>query len=148
MNSFYSALLAIGLLLVVGSSHAQQSQTFGNFEVHYNTINSDQITPQVAKGYGIKRSASRALVTITVIDTSQGASGTPIKAAVTVEAVNLTGQLREVEMREIIEPDNAIYYIGELPIHNLETYSFSASVKVPDESKPFELKFRQQFYTE
>lgn len=148
MKRFNSVLVALGLLLVVTSSHAQQSHTFGHYIVHYNTINSDQIEPQVAKSYGIKRSASRALVTITVIDTSQGVSGTPINASVTVEAVNLTGQRRDIDIREIIEPEEAVYYIGELPIHNLETYSFSASVKVPDESKPFEVKFRQQFYTE
>jgi len=148
MNRFNSVLMVFGLLLAVTNGQAQQSHAFGHYVVHYNTINSDQIEPQVAKSYGIKRSANRALVTITVIDTSQGASGTPINASVTVEAVNLTGQRRDIDIREIIEPEEAVYYIGELPIHNLETYSFSASVKVPDENKPFELKFRQQFYTE
>jgi len=51
-------------------------------------------------------------------------------------------------MREISEPDGGLYYIGELPIHNMENYNFRITVSVEGEAKPFELEFRQQFYTE
>ena len=148
MNLRHPVLLGLIMLLLSGSVTAQQAETFGNYVVHYNAINSDQIPAQVAQAYGIRRSSSRALVTITVVDMSGGETGEAIPADVTVSAVNLTGQRREVDMREVIESDDAIYYVGEMPIHNLENYNFSVTAKVEDVARPFELSFRQQFYTE
>jgi len=148
MKLLLSSLLASGLLFQACDCLAQQSETFGRYEIHYNVINSSLIPAQVAQGYGIQRSSSRALVNITVVDTEQGESGTPLHADVSTDTINLTGQRREVEMREIVDPDGAIYYIGELPVHNLETYNFTVNVKLKGEPKPFELKFRQQFFTE
>ena len=141
-------LTALSLMALSGNLDAQQAQQFGHYSIHYNAINSNLIPAQVAQGYGIKRSASRAIVNITVMDTSAGEPGQPINAQVTAQAVNLTGQRRDIEMREISEPDGGLYYIGELPIHNMENYNFRISVAVEGEAKPFDLEFRQQFYTE
>ena len=46
------------------------------------------------------------------------------------------------------DPEGAIYYIGELPVHNLETYNFTVEVQPEGEADPLIVKFRQQFYTE
>jgi len=148
MTRILPICFALAVLCLPLAATAQQSETFGNYEVHYNTLNADQIPAQVAQGYGIRRSANRALLNITVIEKSAGGAGTAVKAGVTATAINLTGQRRDIEMREILEGDDAIYYIGELPIHNMETYNFTVQVKLDQEPKPFELKFRQQFYTE
>ena len=142
------ALFAFGLLIHGSVCEAQQSEVFGKYQVHYNVINTNLLPAQVAQGYGIQRSSSRAMVNITVLDTSQGENGTPLSAEVTANSINLTGQRRNIEMREINDAEGAIYYIGELPIANMETYNFTVNVQVPGEPKPFELKFRQQFYTE
>jgi hypothetical protein len=144
----FPGLVLLLLMLACGNHWAQQSQDFGHYRVHYNVINSDLIPAQVAQGYGIKRSSSRALVNITVMDLAAGEPGEAIAAGVATEAVNLTGQRRVVEMREISEPDGGLYYIGELPIHNLDNYNFLVTVTVAGEAKPFELEFRQEFYTE
>lgn len=141
-------LTAVLLFVLSGNLAAQQAQQFGDYSIHYNAINSNLIPAQVAQGYGIKRSASRAIVNITVMDTSAGEPGEPVHAKVTAQAVNLTGQRRDIEMREISEPDGGLYYIGELPIHNMENYNFKISALVEGESKPFALEFRQEFYTE
>jgi len=148
MKYLLSSLFAGSLLFQTGVCLAQQSEAFGRYVVHYNVVRADLIPAQVAQGYGIQRSPSRALVTITVMDTGQNASGMPVHADVRTGTVNLTGQRRDVEMREIVDPDGATYYIGELPVHNLETYNFHVKVKPEGESKPFELEFRQQFFTE
>jgi len=148
MKYLISSLFAAALLMQASHCLAQQSETFGRYAVHYNVINTNLLPAQVAKGYGIQRSSSRALVNITVVDTEKGDSGTPLHAKVNTSATNLTGQRREVEMREIVDPDGAIYYIGELPVNNLETCDFKVKVKIESELKPFELTFRQQFFTE
>ena len=127
---------------------AQQAQEFGDFTIHYNALRSSMITPEVAKAYGIRRSDSRALINISVLKISEDKSTTAIKAAVTTSGRNLTGQTRIVEMREINEGDGAIYYIGELSVRNMETFDFTVLVTPEGLSKPFKLKFRQQFFTE
>ena len=106
------------------------------------------ITPQVATGYGITRSSSRALLNVTVLKKLLDTPGTPASAVVTASATNLNGQLREISMREVRDSEGAIYYLGEFPIHHLETYRFEVSVTVEGEKEPLMVRFKQEFYTE
>ena len=127
---------------------AQQAQDFGEYSVHYNALNSSLLTPEVAKAYGIRRSDSRALINISVLKNAENQTATAVKARVTVSGRNLTGQTRNVEMREINDGDGAIYYIGELSVRNMESFDFTVVVIPEGQSKSFNVKFRQQFYTE
>jgi hypothetical protein len=127
---------------------AQQAQEFGDYIIHYNALNSSLITPEVAKAYGIRRSDSRALINISVLKNAEGKTATAVKAKVTASGRNLTGQTRNVDMREIDDGDGAIYYIGELSVRNMETFDFTVVVLVEGQNRPFNVKFRQQFYTE
>jgi hypothetical protein len=127
---------------------AQQSQDFGNYVVHYNALNTNLIPPQVAQGYGIKRSSSRALLNVAVLKKVMDTPGTPVGAKVTARGVNLTGQMRELQIREIKDSENAIYYVAEFPVHNLESYRFEINVAIEGEAEPLIVRFAQQFYTE
>jgi len=148
MKQLMISLLLLGVLSFSTDSEAQQAQDFGNYVVHYNALNTSLIPPQVAQGYGIKRSSSRALLNVTVLKKVMDTPGTPVKASVTAAGKNLTGQRRDIEIRQITDPEGAIYYIGELPVHNMETYNFTIQVAIPGEDEPLVVKFRQQFYTE
>jgi hypothetical protein len=141
-------LLLMTLLLHAGNAVAQQSQDFGEYVVHYNALNTSLIPPQVAQGYGIQRSTSRALINITVLKKVLQTPGTPVHAGVAIDAVNLTGQRREIELREISESEGAIYYIGEFPVRNMESYAFKITVSPEGGDEPLVIEFRQQFYTE
>ena len=141
-----SALLAI--LLATTPAFGQQAEEFGDFTVHYNTLNTSQLTPTVAQAYGIQRSSSRALLNITVLRKSEGKLPQAVEAQVVANARNLTGQRKDIEMRKITEASEAIYYIGEFRVNNMETFDFTVAVTPTGESRPLELKFRQQFYTE
>ena len=136
------------LLLYCQAALAQQSQDFGEYVVHYNALNTNMITPQVAQAYGIRRSSSRAMINITVLKKVMSNPGTPVKASVSASGRNLTGQTREVEIREISDQEGAVYYIGELSVRNMETFSFTINVAPEGTDQAFEVKFRQQFYTE
>ena len=145
------ALVKILTLLTALSSltaGAQQSHQFNDYTVHYNALNSSLISPGVAKTYNIRRSDSRALVNIAVLKDIENQLPVAAKALVTVSARNLTGQNRQVKMREIIEGGDAIYYIGELSVRNMETFRFTVMVTPVGQGKAYELKFNQQFYTE
>ena len=141
-------ILALLTALISLNAIAQQSQQFNDYTVHYNALNSSLISAEVAKTYNIRRSDSRALVNIAILKSLENQSPVAVKASVTVAARNLTGQTRQVEMREINEGGDAIYYIGELSVRNMETFSFTVMIRPEDQGKAYELKFNQQFYTE
>jgi len=148
MKQILSMVFLATILGLSSGAEAQQSQDFGDYVVHYNALNTNFIPPQVAQGYGIKRSSSRALLNLTVLKKLMDNPGTPVRAKVAASGTNLTGQLREIEIRELKDTEGAIYYIGEFPIHNLETYIFTVNVQPEGEAEPLLVKFRQQFYTE
>jgi hypothetical protein len=148
MKQFLITLLLLGTLLFSLTSKAQQAQDFGDYVVHYNALNTNLIPPQVAQGYGIQRSPSRALINITVLKKVMDTPGTPVAALVTANGTNLTGQTREIKIRKVEDSEGAIYYLGEFPVHNLETYRFTIEVAVEGEDEPLVVKFKQQFYTE
>jgi hypothetical protein len=127
---------------------AQQSQNFGDYTVHYNAMRSSMISPEIAKAYNIRRSDSRGLINISVLKNSADKTTTAVKARLTASGRNLTGQTRKVELREINEGEGAIYYLGELSVRNMETFDFTVTVQPDGQDKPFNVKFRQQFYTE
>lgn len=141
-----SALLA--LLAATAPAMAQQSQSFDGYTIHYNALSTSQLTPQVAQAYGIQRSSSRALLNITVLRDDGDGQSTPAHARVEASARNLTGQLREIEMRELTDTEGAIYYIGVFRVNNMEMFDFKVSVVPEGAQAPLEVTFRQQFYTE
>lgn len=147
MNTLLKTLFLFAALAPL-SVIAQQSQQFEDFAVHYNALNSSLISPVIANAYGIRRSDSRALINISVLKNVEGQLAQAVKATVTLSGRNLTGQTRTIEMREIQEGDGAIYYIGELSVRNMEMFDFTALVTPEGRSKPFNVKFRQQFFTE
>jgi len=137
-------LFGLALLLAGPSVLAQQARQFGDYEVHFNTINTNLLTPEVASAYSIQRAGTQALLNITVLDKN---SEEPVTAKITATATNLTGQRREITMRKI-EDQGAIYYIGQFRIHDEEMLNFSVSI-APEghQGAPFVMTFRQQFFT-
>ncbi len=135
------------LALAAGAVQAQQAQDFGDYVVHYNAINASLIPPDVARSYGIQRSTSRALLNITVLRKVLDNPGTPVKGQVTASAQNLTGQRREIALREV-DDNGAIYYLGDFRVHNEESFDFTVHVTPDGESEPLVVRFRQTFYTE
>lgn len=121
----------------------ETSVQVGDYTVHYNAMSTDRVPPDVAKAYGIVRSNSRAMITVAVVT----ADGESIATDVSVDAVNLTGQLKNISMRKVQEQDS-VYYIGEVPVANRETLVFDVEVTPPGESAATKIKFKRQFYTD
>jgi hypothetical protein len=116
----------------------------GDYQVHFNAQLTGQLPPEIARTYNIVRSNNRAMLNVSVIDED---TRTSVPAAVTVKTVNLTGQLKTVNMRRIDEQE-AIYYIGETPVANRETLVFDISIKPEDAAAPSEVRFKRQFFTD
>ena len=116
----------------------------GDHVVHFSAQSTDQLPPEVARAYSIVRSKNRAMLNVSVLQESDGAA---VEAVVTVKTVNLTGQLKNVTMRQIDEGD-AIYYIGEVAIANRETLVFDISVTPDGSDQVSDVRFKRQFFTD
>lgn len=148
MKRLLPLVLLMGMLAVSCSAQAQQFQDFKHHEVHFNALNTTVISPQMAQAYGIQRSSNRALLTVNVVKKTPEALGAPARAVVKASSVNLTGQRRNIKMREVSDATGGVYYLGELPVYNLEVHHFTLELKADGEDEPMIVKFRQKFYTE
>jgi len=139
-------LLCTALLLPF-AARAQNSQDFGDYIVYYNAFTTDFLQPATARRYGITRSKHRGMVNISVQRKRMNTVGEPVEASITGNATNLNAQIKNLSLREIKE-GNAVYYIAEFPVSNMETLDFKLQVTPKGQSTPLHVEFRQQFYTE
>jgi hypothetical protein len=132
----------LALLAVVGDALGQgRSQTYGDFELHYNAIATVVLEPEIAQRYEIQRSQRRGLLTV-----SLQRDGEPVPAAVNARSQNLAGQTQAIRMREIIEGD-AVYYIGTFGATHEEELEFKVTAQPKDQKAgPFELVFEHTFF--
>jgi hypothetical protein len=140
-------LLGLVLALITPLSQAENSKDFGEYVVHYNSLSTDMLSPQVAREYRITRSKNRGMINITVLRKVLGSPGQPVHAMTQVSAMNLTGQGRKIRMREVRE-GNAIYYIGEFRVTNEETLKFDVHVRPQGTREYLQVEFSQAFYTQ
>jgi hypothetical protein len=151
-------LALLGLLVACGgpgdSASVPQAQPaeetsadIGDYVVHFSAQTTDQLPPEIARAYNILRSKNRAMLNVSVV---RKADGNSVPATVTVETVNLTGQMKNVTMRKIEEPGEtvAIYYIGETPVANRETLVFDISVTPEGKTSSSDVRFKREFYTD
>ena len=116
---------------------------FGSYEVHYNAVRTDALTPDIARNYGIQRSTNRVMLNVTVLHKEAGARK-PVPAEVKVDARNLNEQLKNIELRRISESE-AIYYIGEVSISGTEILVFDITVTPEGTQTPLSVKFTREF---
>lgn len=120
------------------------SADIGDYVVHFSAQSTDQLPTEIAQAYGIVRSKNRAMLNVTVL---READNSAVAATITVKAVNLTGQLKDVALRRIDE-QNAIYYIGEVAVANRETLIFDIGVTPEGASSAADVRFKRQFFTD
>ena len=125
----------------------ESSQAFGDYELHFNALGTNQLTPEIAGEYGIVRNPNRVMLTLSILDTTGGGIGSAVSGSVEASAINLTGQFKNIPVREIDEGD-AIYYIGETTVADTETLIFTVDVTPADEPDPFTVKFQKQFFVD
>ncbi|HEY8519587.1 MAG TPA: DUF4426 domain-containing protein [Gammaproteobacteria bacterium] len=121
------------------------SRDFGDYVVYFNSLKTDQLTPEIAQDYGIVRSPNRALLTVSIHRKQDGGPGIPTTGAVTASAVNLNGQLKNMTLREIREGE-AIYYIGELAITDGEVLIYTIDVTPTNDPSRYTVRFQKQFF--
>jgi hypothetical protein len=129
-----------------GYAASSSSQTFDDYTVYYSAFTSDTLQPAIAKTYNITRSKNLGLLSVSIVKKSLAPLGTPVKADVKAEATNLTGQLKNIDIREV-DDGSSVYYISEFYVSHKEVLDFTLQITPDGESSPYVVKFRQQFYT-
>jgi len=142
-----TSLLTLFVLTIAGTSvMAESSKDFGKYVIHYNAFRSDTLEPEVAKAYNLIRRNNRVILNIAVLKKVMDTTGTPTSATITGHASNLTGQLKDLEFREIKE-GTAIYYLAETQFSNGEFLRFNLKVDIDGEAHAARLKFDKRFFT-
>lgn len=125
----------------------ESSKDFGDYIVYFNSMNTDQLTPDVAADYGIVRSKNRALLNVSIHRKQPNGPSVAVEGTVTASAVNLMGQLKDMTLRKIPEGE-AIYYIGELAVNNGEVVIYTVDITPANEPQRLTLRFQKQFFVE
>jgi hypothetical protein len=124
------------------------NKDFGEYVLYFNALLTDQLSPDIAREYGIVRSKSRALLNVSVHRKLENGQSEAVTGAVSASAINLNGQLKTMALREVRE-ETAIYYIGELAVTDGEVliYTIEATPSI-DPSRGFTVRFKKQFFVE
>ena len=150
-------LAAAGVLLVAGcgADSGRQPQTarptedtqkdFDGLEVHYNAIRTDQLTPAVARAYGIERSPARVLLNVAMLTKTPGGAAKPVDGTVSASVHNLNGQLKSLAMRRVQE-GTAVYFIGEVGISGDEILVFNIDVEPATGGEKRTVQFKREFF--
>ena len=79
-----------------------------------------------------------------MVKKAEGTTGIPVAGTVTVQAVNLNGQFKDLTVREVREGD-AVYYIGDVAVTSDETLVFTVDATPENGGTPLSVKFQRQF---
>ena len=132
--------LAAGLAVSVVTmpALAENATQVPGYTIHHNALTTDSLSPQVAKAYDIQRSKNRGMLNVSVIKAQPGSTGRSVRAKIKATATNLTGQTRDIPLREVHDGD-AIYYIGDFRVAD--------QVAPNGDSKAYGARLTQQFFT-
>jgi hypothetical protein len=119
--------------------------TFGDYVVHFNAIPTTDLNADITAENGIVRSPNRIMLLINIRHGTPNGLDEAVRADVTASATNLTGQLRNLNTREIVEA-TTLYYIAETQVQNGETLIFTVEATPEGTTEPLTVRFRKQFY--
>ncbi len=137
-------MLFICLGFLTGNVMAQ-SESFGDYTVYYQAVNSTFLKADIARQYGIVRSDRRAFLNVSVMKKQADGSTVAVSANVSGGKRNLLGQVGELAFREIRE-ESAIYYIGEFEYSNAEIIRFRLEVEPEDTGTAHEISWETRVY--
>ena len=122
-------------------------ETFGDYEVHYNAVRTDLLTPEVARVYAIERSSNRVLLNVSLLSKSEDGRTTPVDGKVSATAHNLNGQMKDLDLRRITEGDS-VYFIGDVGITGNEILVFNITATPAGASDILTVQFKREFFAD
>jgi len=96
LRQLIKSLIVLSLLIFPMLANAQQSERFGEYEVHYSALPTGMLNNAVAQQYGIVRSRTRGMIMLTVMRDNQA-----VPARIEVLARDPDDNLREIPARQV-----------------------------------------------
>lgn len=138
------ALCALLLALLPGLAGAEQALREGPWVLHYMTLNTTELTPEVARSYGVTRSKRRGLLMLNLQRADDALRSVDHASSGTIR--NLIGQTKLDELRRV-EAGGAIYTLATYRYSHLETLRFDFEVSpLEAPGAPLRLQFSRQLY--
>jgi hypothetical protein len=132
--------------LAVPCAVCAEEQTFGDYTVHYQAVNSTFLTPAIAAQYDIVRSERRAFLNVAVLRNEEDGSTTPVTATLNGTKHNLLQQSEALEFEQIREGE-AIYYIGQFDFSDREVLRFTLEVHPEGQEGAHTIEWSTQLYS-
>lgn len=137
-------IVRIGLLaaVLIGSPAYADSQSFGEYQLHYNALPSSLLPETVARENGILRSRARGVLLLSV-----QRQGEAVPASVRITATDSDQQPVAVELRRI-RSGASISYLGSFPIRDGQQIRFRLEVVPEGSSETLYAGFTRQFFVD
>lgn len=117
----------------------------GGWSLYYSVLRAAELSPELAKEYGVASDPSGALVVVALTDA--GHQPAPASTEVRISAQTLSGTARDVRVRRV-EHDGAVSWLGEFTATSREILTFSVTARVDPASAPLAAQFRRELYGE
>ncbi|WP_096085638.1 DUF4426 domain-containing protein [Agaribacterium haliotis] len=142
----WCAILLVAAPAALADIKAPQSHSdFDQYSVHYSVFNSTFIPADVAKIYGIKRSAYESLINVSIYNNNKPMQS--IAADINGRVRNLLQQSKKLDFIEIKEK-NAVYYIAPVRINGEEVVHFELKVTPDGSNETLNVNFNKKLYSD
>jgi len=116
----------------------ERQEVFGDITVHYNTLNSTYLQPDIAQATELVRSKNQGVINVAVLK-----AGKPVVAQVSGAVKDLTNKRLPLSFKQITEP-GAVYYIAQFPVPQQENRTFEIAVTSGGQTHTF--SFNQELF--
>ena len=136
-------LLTLLISLWTIQSHAQQSERFDQFELHYSIVYTTFLTAEIAAKFGIPRGKDKAMLTLSVRDAEAGdIEGRPMEIEGRTWDLITGGNMKVKEVKE----GRATYYLVPFEFLDREYRFFEFTFTPEGANKAYNYKFQTQLW--
>ena len=119
--------------------------TVGPWSLYYSAFAAKDLSPELAKEYGVAVNPSGALVVVSLAHADH--QPIPSQARITMRVRTLSGAERPVAVRRV-ERNGAVSWLGEFSASRREMLLFSVSGAPDPQVQPITAEFRRELYLE
>lgn len=145
MRLFIASCFLLLTSLSFADTQGEQKQVFGEYEVHFMGLTSNELDKDVAKLYGITRSRAIGFLNVSVLKKGQGPLPVAWNAKIEGSMSNLIGQSQALSFTRVQET-SALYFYSTFDFYDQDMYRFHLKVTPDGETRAYDVKFSQRFY--
>lgn len=135
----------LALLIAPALAQAEQWVDDGEYRVHYSTIATMDLQPDVAAQFSVQRRRSKVLLVLTPQKLNAAETYSPVPASAQGTLKSLMGQNRPLNLR--LTHENDVHYVmAEFEALNTEFLKFDIQVQPEGAPRPLRVSFQQQFF--